>query len=165
MRFHFSVDPSLPHVPETIEWGKVVMRGRVRGDYQNPPQGTRAGNILSATWALVWLKVKGRLRGLELQSSSLAYVDPGEEPQPFHCDADGDKKYHTIIVPLTTERESGGTEFEDGLAYLPVRGIGYCFDGAVVHRGGAHRGVRRRVFAAFTLAPGVYDDLNVFTRN
>lgn len=163
MRFHCNIDEnSLPFVPETLKWGPIIKRGRRRGDYQNPPAGTDARRILDDVWEAVWPKFRGRLGSLGLQSTALAYVDPGEKAQPFHCDADGDERYHTVLVPLTTEIDSGGTQFEDGVAFLPRRGIAYCFDGALVHRGAAHRGEKRRVFAAYVLAPGVYRDLNIF---
>ena len=143
MRFHVKLNPdNLPQVADDIALLNVVPRGHSRGDSQNPPAGSDARTVLDTVWAAVWPKFAGRLRRLQKDSASLCYVDPGEPPQPFHCDADGDRRYHTIVVPLTTELDSGGTEFADGLAYNAVRGIAYCFDGAIIHRGGAHRGRR-----------------------
>ena len=164
MLSHVELDATaLPEIPASLPWGPLVPRGELRGDYQNPTRGTAARAVLDRTWALVWPLFLHTLSGARLQNQALVRVDPGAPAQPFHCDADGDRDYHTIAVPLTTEREAGGTEFENGLAFLPVRGLAYCFDGAVIHRGAAHRGTRRRVFAAFTVAPGVIDDLNVFS--
>ena len=163
MRFHVFIDPSqLPTIDHDLEWGHLVKRGCQRGDYQNPPEGTRAHEILTETWALVWPRLQKRFKSHQLQSQALGYVPPGEQAQPFHCDLDGDTKYHTVIVPLTTEHDAGGTQFEDGLAYLPVRGIVYCFNGDVVHRGTAHNGQKERVFAVFVLTPHEIDDLNMF---
>jgi hypothetical protein len=163
MLIHVELDAAaLPEIPDSLPWGPLVARGERRGDYQNPGQGTVARALLDRTWAVVWPHFRDALPNAKRQNQALVRVDPGAPAQPFHCDADGDREYHTIVVPLTTEHEAGGTEFEDGPAFLPVRGLAYCFDGAVIHRGGAHRGVRRRVFAAFTVAPGVLEDLNVF---
>ena len=112
---------------------------------------------------MVWPRFAKRLRGLTRQSSALCYVDPGEPAQPFHCDADGDKRYHTVMVPLTSDIDSGGTEFEDGVAFKAVKGLAYCFDGAFIHRGAAHRGSSRRVYAAYVVCPaGAPPDPNVF---
>ena len=164
MRFHVHLDPrTLPKVPADIELTNVVSRGAARGDCQNPPAGSAAHAVLEAAWAAAWPRFAKRLRNLERNNSALCYVEPGEQAQPFHCDADGDKRYHTVLVPLSTEHESGGTEFEDGVAFHAVRGLAYCFDGAMVHRGMAHRGRTRRVFAAYTVCPpGTAPDPNVF---
>ena len=166
MRFHVWIDPAqLPTVPSGIALPNVVPRGASRGDCQNPPEGSEARTILEQTWATVWPRFAGRLRKMARQSAALCYVDPGEPAQPLHCDADGDRRYHTIMVPLTTDLDSGGTEFADGVAYNAARGLAYCFDGAMVHRGGAHRGSARRLFAAYVVRPaGASADPNVFYR-
>jgi len=163
MRFHLAVDSSkLPVVEPDLEWGPMIKRGRSRGDYQNPPLGSRAQQILTDTWNLVWPHLRARFKKHTLLSQTLARVPPGEPEQPFHCDRDGDSAYHTIIVPLTTEHAAGGTEFEDGVAFLAVRGIVYCFNGAVVHRGSAHRGERERIFASYVIHPNAIVDENIF---
>jgi hypothetical protein len=166
MRFHVTVDPAaLPRIAPDLQWpNSTVLRGDRRGDWQQPPQGSAAHEALETTWSLVWPRFARRMRTLERQSSALCYVEPGEPAQTFHCDADGDRRYHTIMVPLTTEIDSGGTEFEDGVAYTAVRGLAYCFDGAIVHRGAAHRGSTRRVYAAYVVRPaGAAADPNVFS--
>ena len=101
--------------------------------------------------------------GRRVDSRALAVVPPGEPAQPWHCDLDGCTDYHTLIVPLTTEYDAGGTEFKDGEARLPVRGTAYCFDGSIYHRGAAHRGRKRRLFGVYTIVPIGWDndDINV----
>jgi hypothetical protein len=163
MRFHiFFNETQLPFIDEKFEWGKLVKRGKQRGDYQNPPKGTRAHKVLCQTWALVWPLLQSRFKKYTLQSQTLGLVPPGEPAQHFHCDSDGDTNYHTVIVPLTTEHDAGGTQFENGLSYLPVRGMAYCFNGAVIHRGAAHRGQQNRIYAAYVLNLQVVDDPNIF---
>ena len=164
MRFYVQLDPrTLPEIPNDLKFTNVVPRGVNRGDCQNPPQGSAARTLLEACWKVVWPRFAKRLRGLTRQSSALCYVDPGEPAQPFHCDADGDKRYHTVMVPLTSDIDSGGTEFEDGVAFNAVKGLAYCFDGNFIHRGAAHRGSSRRVYAAYVVCPaGAPPDPNVF---
>jgi hypothetical protein len=153
----------LPAIIAAAPRHRRVPRGVHRWDYQNPPPRSAAGRLLEQVWRVVWPLMQPKLpSAVQRQSATLAIVDPGEPAQPFHCDADGDTAYFTILVPLTTEWEAGGTVFQDGVMYLAVRGLAYCFDGAVEHRGSAHRGQRRRVFAAFVVAPGVLKDPNVF---
>ena len=165
MRFHVHLDPqTLPQPSVDIVLPNIVLRGTNRGDCQNPAKGTEAYEILEAAWSVAWPRFCGRLKRLHRQSSALCFVDPGEPAQPFHCDADGDKQYHTIMVPLTTELDSGGTEFEDGVCYNAVRGLAYCFDGAIVHRGCAHRGAQKRICAARVSSHLVQRQISTYLR-
>lgn len=166
MRFTVKVDPdALPIVkPRTLAEVTGVARGLLRVDVQNPEEPELA-QALGEAWLLVWPKLRGRMRGFQVRSKTMAFVEPGAPAQPWHCDLDGDLKYHTVIVPLTTEHDAGGTQFEDGAAQLPVRGSAYCFNGAEVHRGAAHAGKHQRIFATFVVTPLDHEvkDLNVFT--
>ena len=152
-----------------IAWAGAIPRGPGRGDLQNPTTGSAAHTVLAAVWDIVAPRlilqrhlVGRRFRRPVLRSQALCYVSPGAPAQPFHCDADGDRQYYTVIVPLTTERSAGGTEFGDGTCYRPVRGTAYYFNGAAVHRGAAHAGRRMRVYAAYVLCAHDGIDQNVF---
>lgn len=152
-----------------IAWAGAIPRGPGRGDLQNPTTGSAAHTVLAAVWDIVAPRlilqrhlVGRRFRRPVLRSQALCYVSPGAPAQPFHCDADGDRQYYTVIVPLTTERSAGGTEFGDGTCCRPVRGTAYYFDGAAVHRGAAHAGRRIRVYAAYVLCAHDGVDQNVF---
>jgi hypothetical protein len=154
MRFTVAFPPTLlPNRLPSVNHTDLVQRGVQRGDLQNPPSGTAAGRILDDVLQIVWPHLGEFTAGRQVHSRALAVVPPGEPAQPWHCDLDGCTEYHTLIVPLTTEYDAGGTEFKDGEARLPVRGTAYCFDGAFCHRGAAHRGRKRRVFAAYTIVP------------
>jgi hypothetical protein len=168
MRVHLYLNPSeLPAVPPALlssvwDHRNIVMRGKRRGDMQNPMHGSEACQLLEATWAAVRPLVRRHYPRHKLRSQALAYVEPGAPAQEFHCDLDGNTDMHTVIVPLTSEHDAGGTQFADGLAFTPVRGLVYAFDGADVHRGAAHRGQARRVFAAYVISTRALQDDNVF---
>lgn len=162
MRFSWLVDEAaLPDGSKLkTASSRSMPRGKGRVDSQNPTGKLK--EALDATWTVIEPGVRGRLPNHTRRSQALIVVQPGSPAQPWHVDLDGDADYHTVLVPLTTEHEAGGTEFEDGLCYMPVRGRAYAFDGALVHRGGAHRGTKRRVCAAFVLTScDATDDLNV----
>lgn len=97
---------------------------------------------------------------------SVGFVPPGEPPQSWHVDSDGDGHYWTVIIPLTTENKAGGTEFKGGTIHRSKRGLAYAFHGGVVHRGTAHRGTKMRVFVALVVVPNQWDgcDYNVFSK-
>lgn len=145
------LEEELPPPPPASD---MVKRGEQRHDLQNPdpesPWGKVVAQVESVILPIAQRKVFPTHR---VHSRAVAFVPPGEPPQPWHCDMDGDRRYHTLIVPLTTDRSSGGTEFGDGSARQAVRGCAYSFNGALYHRGGFHGGKNTRIFAMFVLVP------------
>ena len=164
---HTHIDPST--VPEVADLkgrvaGSKVLRGEKRYDYQNPPPRTKAGQILAGVEEAIRPVLDAKFPGHRIESRCLAVVPPGEPDQPWHCDLDGDTEYHTVLVPLTpTNHDAGGTDFERGIRYTPVRGLVYWFDGDEGHRGVANRSDSRRIFAGFVVVPHEWegDDCNI----
>jgi len=149
--------PDLLSLGRSIAGTKVV-RGDKRCDYQNPPSRSRAGQILDKVEAAVAPVLSDHLPGHRVESRCLAVVPPGEPNQPWHCDLDGDTEYHTVLVPLSpTDRDAGGTDFDSGVRFTPVRGLVYWFDGDEMHRGLANRSDRVRVYAGLVVVPAGWE--------
>ena len=142
----------------------VIRRGRHRHDFQNPAVGAPWGDVIARTEAEVWPLLSKKFGKHRILSRTVGFVQPGAPAQPWHVDLDGDRMYWTVMVPLTTDYDSGGTEFGTGEARLSVRGTMYAFNGAELHRGAAHRGGALRVYVAFVVVPNRWKsvDLNVF---
>lgn len=160
-------DPALLPNPEVLPLPSkrgTVKRGRNRHDLQNPDPETPWGQLVAQTEAVVWPLLAKRFGRHRVHSRAVGVVPPGEPAQPWHCDLDGDTRYWTVLVPLTTEYEAGGTEFQTGEARLPVRGTAYAFHGAEMHRGAAHRGAKARIYVALVVVSAKWrgEDANVF---
>jgi hypothetical protein len=146
----------------------TVERGLLRYDWQNP-KCYFAQKLLEEVWRAVekYVDRSPILSRHRVDSMCLAVVHPGAPEQEWHCDLDGDTSYFTLIVPLTSERSAGGTQFNDPRTGRRTerarRGKAYYFDGDVIHRGARHLGQCIRVFAAFTLVPEDWtgEDLNI----
>jgi hypothetical protein len=89
----------------------------------------------------------------------LMVVAPGACAQGWHADAPGKRFYRTLLVPLTCDHPTAGTEFVTGMATTRLvnpYGGALLFDGSVVHRGcGNPPGQSRRLFLYAAIFSGV----------
>lgn len=167
-RFLVSRDPAKVYtVSQSTQVGwTAVETGPRRYDYQIPPTtpqsgaGKTAKNMIDIIEKTVVEPFRKQFELPEVKSRAFCFSKPRCKDQEFHADNfDVGQAYYTLLVPLTTDPRSGGTQFELGLiTYPPTRGTAYCFDGAILHRGLGNKSSENRAFAAFVLSGnGVVD--------
>lgn len=146
----------------------------LRYDYQVPRPGTvvtafqeAAASLVDKVAAVVEPHYTTKLGLGPAQSRALCFSLPRCRDQEFHSDNfDAGSAYYTVLVPLTTAADSGGTRFEkfekygvrDRVDYPAQRGTAYCFDGEFLHLGLGNNSDEMRVFVALVFhAPGMTD--------
>lgn len=88
----------------------------------------------------------------------LMVVAPGARAQGWHTDAPAKRFYRTLLVPLTRDHPTAGTEFVTAMTTTVVNPYGgaLLFDGSVVHRGcGNPPGQSCRLFLYAAIFSGV----------